>query len=96
MLLASPYRHRQPSVTESAARSRLIRGVIMPSLQLKMAQDNPAYTISQLVELRRQMLRFARSLTRGSSERIERRQIAASLGGLYRNKRRLDVHIGEG
>ena len=46
----------------------------MPSLQLKMAQDNPVYTISQLVELRRQMLRFARSLPRGSSERIERRR----------------------
>jgi hypothetical protein len=62
----------------------------MPSLQLKMAQDNPVYTISQLVELRRQMLRFARSLPRGSSARNERRQVAASLHSLYRNRRRLD------
>ena len=68
----------------------------MPSLQLKMAQDNPVYTVSQLVRLRRQMLRFARSLSRGSSARNERRQIAASLHSLYRNKRRLEVHIGEG
>jgi hypothetical protein len=68
----------------------------MPSLQLKMAQNNPVYIISQLVQLRRQMLRFARSLPRGSSERNERRQIAASLRGLFRNKRWLDAHIGEG
>jgi hypothetical protein len=68
----------------------------MPSLQLKMAQDNPVYTISQLVQLRRQMLRFARSLPRGSSDRNERRQIAASLHSLYRSKRRLDAHSGEG
>ena len=68
----------------------------MPSLQLKMVQDNTLYTISQLVELRRQMLRFARSLPRGSSERIERRQIAASLRSLFKNKRWLDAHIGEG
>jgi hypothetical protein len=68
----------------------------MPSLQLQMAQDNSSYSISQLVQLRRQMLRFARSLPRGSSERNERRQIAASLRGLFRNKRWLDAHIGEG
>jgi hypothetical protein len=68
----------------------------MPSLQLKMVQDNTLYTVSQLVQLRRQMLRFARTLPRGSSERIERRQIAASLRSLSKNKRWLDVHIGEG
>jgi hypothetical protein len=68
----------------------------MPSLQLQMAQDNSPYSISQLVQLRRQMLRFARSLPRGSSERNERRQIAASLRGLFRSKRWLDAHIGEG
>jgi hypothetical protein len=68
----------------------------MPSLQLKMVQDNTRYSISQIVQLRRQMLRFARSLPRGSSDRNERRQIAASLRGLFRNKRWLDAHIGEG
>jgi hypothetical protein len=67
----------------------------MPSLQLKMVQDNTLYTISQLVELRRQMLRFARCLPRGSSERIERRQIAASLRSLFKNKRWLDAHVVE-
>jgi hypothetical protein len=64
----------------------------MPSLQLKMVQDNTLYTVSQLVQLRRQMLRFARSLPRGSSERIERRQIPASLRRLFRNKTWLGTH----
>ena len=68
----------------------------MPSLRLKMVQDNTRYSISQIVQLRRQMLRIARSLPRGSSDRNERRQIAASLRGLFRNKRWLDAHIGEG
>ena len=68
----------------------------MPSLQLKPADNHTRYTLSQLVQLRRQMLRFARSLPRGSSERIERRQIAASLRSLFKNKRWLDARIGEG
>jgi hypothetical protein len=68
----------------------------MPSLQLKPADNHTRYTLSQLVQLRRQMLRFARSLPRGSSERIERRQIASSLRSLFRNKRWLDAHVVEG
>jgi hypothetical protein len=71
-------------------------GAIMPSLQLKLAEDHTRYTHSQLVQLRRQMLRFARSLPRESSERIERRQIAASLRSLFRNKAWLDAHTIEG
>ena len=58
----------------------------MPSLRPKLADDHTRYSIAQLVQLRRQMLRFARSLPRGSNERIERRQIAASLRSLFRNK----------
>jgi hypothetical protein len=68
----------------------------MPSLQLQMAQDNSHYSISQLVQLRRRMVRFARSLPCGSSEQIERREIAASLRSLFKNKRWLAAHIGEG
>jgi hypothetical protein len=65
----------------------------MPSLQLKLAQDNTRYTASQqLVELRRQMLRFARSLPLGSSERNERRQIALSLRALFTSKAWLAAH----
>ena len=55
-------------------------------------KDNQTrYTIAQFIELRRQMLRFARSLPRGP-ERNERRQIAASLGRLFRNKAWLETH----
>jgi hypothetical protein len=50
-----------------------------------------AYTMSELIELRRQMLRFARSLPPGS-ERNNRRQIASSLRSLFRNKAWLDAH----
>jgi hypothetical protein len=49
------------------------------------------HTMSELIELRRQMLRFARSLPPGS-ERNNRRQIAASLRWLFRNKEWLDAH----
>jgi hypothetical protein len=49
------------------------------------------YTIPELIDLRRQMLRFARSLPRGP-ERNNRRQIAASLRRLFRNKTWLAVH----
>ena len=68
----------------------------MPLLQLKPAEDHTYYTLSQLVQLRRQMLRYARSLPRGSSERNERRQIASSLRSLFRNKKWLDAHTVEG
>jgi hypothetical protein len=72
------------------------KGGIMPSLQLKLVDDRTRYTIAQLTQLRRQMLRFARSLPRGSHERNERRQIAASLRSLFRNKVWRDVHTMEG
>ena len=68
------------------------RGRIMPLLQLKVAHERTRYTLSQLVQLRRQMLSYARSLPRGSSERNGRRQIAASLRNLFRNKKWLDAH----
>jgi hypothetical protein len=50
-----------------------------------------AHSMSELIELRRQMLRFARSLPRGP-ERNNRRQIASSLRSLFRNKVWLDAH----
>jgi hypothetical protein len=63
----------------------------MPSFQVKMTNDNTRYTLGQLVQLRRQMLRFARSLPPGP-ERNDRRQIAASLLRLFRNKAWLEAH----
>jgi hypothetical protein len=67
----------------------------MPSVELKIADDQTQYTHSQLLELRRQMLRYARSLPRGSSERNDRRQISSSLRSLFRNKKWLDAHTVE-
>jgi hypothetical protein len=67
----------------------------MPSLQLKPIDNHTLYSMSQLVQLRRQMLRFARSLPIRSSERNERRQIAASLRNLFINKVWLAAHTVE-
>jgi len=67
----------------------------MPSLLLKLLDDSDRYTIAQMIQLRRQMLRFARSLPRGSSERNERRHIAVSLRRLFRNKVWRDAHMME-
>jgi hypothetical protein len=64
----------------------------MPSLQLKLVDDQTRYTHSQLLQLRRQMLRCARSWPIGSSERNQRRQTAASLRSLVGNKEWLDAH----
>ena len=64
----------------------------MPSLQLKLVDDQTRYTNSQLLQLRRQMLRYARSWPRGSSERNQRRQTAASLRSLFSNEEWLDAH----
>ena len=50
-----------------------------------------AHTMSDLIELRCQMLRFARSLPPGS-ERNNRRQIASSLRRLFRDKQWLNTH----
>ena len=49
------------------------------------------YRIANLVEKRRDILRFARSLPRGP-KRNQLRQTAASLRTLLRNKGWLDVH----
>jgi hypothetical protein len=51
--------------------------------------------MTDLVELRRQMLRFARSKPPGP-ERNGHRQIAISLRQLFKNKEWLDVHTVEG
>jgi hypothetical protein len=52
------------------------------------------YSIAELVELRRQMLRFSRSIPPGP-ERNEHRQIAMSLHALFKNKRWLNAHTIE-
>jgi hypothetical protein len=53
------------------------------------------YSVAELVELRRQMLRFSRSIPPGP-DRNEHRQIATSLRWLFKNKAWLDAHTVEG
>ena len=65
----------------------------MAQASLKMYSPR-FFTRSQLLELRRQMLRFARAAPRGP-ERNGRRQVAASLRSLFRNKRWLNAHTVE-
>jgi hypothetical protein len=71
-----------------------LRGSIVSFTQRKPAFER-LYTIAELVELRRQMLRFSRSVPPGA-ERNEHRQIATSLRWLFRNKAWLDAHTVEG
>jgi hypothetical protein len=53
------------------------------------------YSVVELVELRRQMLRFSRSISPGP-ERNQHRQVATSLRWLFKNKAWLDAHTVEG
>jgi hypothetical protein len=64
----------------------------MPGLELKLVDDQTRSTDTQLIQLCRQMLQYARSWPRGSSERTQRRQTAASLRRLFGNKEWVDAH----
>jgi hypothetical protein len=66
----------------------------MPSTNRQPVEER-RYTKAELIDLRRQMLRFARSLPHGP-ERNARRQIARSLRNLFKNKKWLDAHTVEG
>lgn len=67
----------------------------LQQLQREQINDDTRYTHGQLVQLRRQMLRFARSTPPGAM-RNERRQIARSLRTIFKNKEWLDAHTAEG
>ena len=58
-------------------------------------EEEPRYTVDELIELRRQMLRYSRSVPPGPA-RNEHRQVAQSLKRLFRNKAWLDAHTVEG
>jgi hypothetical protein len=66
----------------------------MPSVQ-RLPAFEPRRSIEEFIRLRREMLRYARSFPPGA-ERNQRRQIALSLRGLFRNKNWLDGHTWEG
>jgi hypothetical protein len=52
-------------------------------------------SFEELIQIRRDMLRYARSFPPGT-ERNQRRQIALSLRALFKNKDWLDAHAWEG
>jgi hypothetical protein len=66
----------------------------MPSVH-RLPAFEPRRSIEEFIQLRREMLRYARSFPPGA-ERNQRRQIALSLRGLFKNKNWLDEHAWEG
>jgi hypothetical protein len=57
--------------------------------------NHPLYCLDDLIEKRRNVLRFARSLPPGA-ERNQRRQVAVSLRVLFRNKHWLANNTNQG
>ena len=66
----------------------------MPHTNKKPVSEH-LYSNAELVELRRQMLRYSRSVPAGP-ERNQHLQIAISLRPLFKNKAWLDAHTVEG
>ena len=64
----------------------------MPSVARALAQDSPLYSKAELIEHRRNILRYARSFPPGP-ERNQHRQIALSLRALFRNRSWLQGHV---
>src|ERR1700730_14042116 len=77
-------------------RTRLTIGIanLPPYADLRPTFD-PRFKIADLVEKRRDILLFARSLPRGP-KRNQLRQTAASLRTLFKNKGWLDAHTLDG
>jgi hypothetical protein len=67
----------------------------MPSAARAPALDRLLYTKAEIVEFRRNILRYARKFPPGP-ERNQHRQIALSLRTLFKNKDWLDAHTFEG
>jgi hypothetical protein len=61
----------------------------------QMANFEQRYRIVELAQLRRQMLRYSRSIPPGA-ERNQHLQIAISLRRLFKNKAWRDAHTVEG
>jgi hypothetical protein len=67
----------------------------MNGLAHALAPNPPLYSRSELVEHRRNILRYARSFPPGP-ERNQHRQIAGSLRTLFRNRRWLEANVLKG
>jgi hypothetical protein len=68
---------------------------IMPSVARTLVLDLPRYSNAELIEQRRNILRYARSFPPGP-ERNQHRQIALSLRSLFKNKMWLANHTMDG
>ncbi len=66
----------------------------MPLATRRPIEDRARYTFAELVEIRRQLLRYARSMPRGS-ERNQHLQVAVSLRRLFENQDWRDAHVVE-
>ena len=64
----------------------------MPSVARTLPIDHPLFLKTELVEQRRNILRYARSFPPGP-ERNQHRQIALSLRALFRDAKWLDAHV---
>jgi hypothetical protein len=67
----------------------------MPSVARDLPLEHPLYSKAELIEYRRNILRYARLFPPGP-ERNQHRQIALSLLTLFKNKNWLDTHTVEG
>jgi len=66
----------------------------MPSVH-RLPTFEQRHSIEELIQIRRDMLRYARSFPPGA-DRNQRRQIALSPRALFKNKDWLDAHTWEG
>jgi hypothetical protein len=64
----------------------------MPSVARTSAPDRPLYSEAELLEHRRNILRYARAFPPGP-ERNQHRQVALSLRALFRNREWLSAHV---
>jgi hypothetical protein len=68
---------------------------VAPALALDHSHNPPLYSRAELLELRRNILLYARTFPPGY-ERNQHRQIARSLARLFHNTKWLDAHTREG
>jgi hypothetical protein len=66
----------------------------MPSVARTLELDVPLYSKAELVEHRRNILRYARSFPPGP-ERNQHRQIALPLRALFKNRDWLEAHVSK-
>jgi hypothetical protein len=66
----------------------------MPSVARELPLDQPLYSKTELVEHRRNILRYARLFPPGP-QRNQHRQVALSLRALFKNGKWLEAHAVE-